>query len=204
MGAFTRCMSKTRQTKNPVKCGVKTLTEALHKSAANMIRNQPSQNPAGQQRPEAVYGRSSLEKQPELSTSPSARGPPWCCHLPRSHAPSSPLQEPRPCRSLKRSTLVGVETSSRAATANGSVSAPLGAPSQGNGVISPIWLLPGKPALSPKQGTGPALSPKQGAGLALCPKKGAGPSHAHLGPRSASPGPRAAEEGKAGAENSSD
>ena len=34
---FMRCMSKTQQTGKTVKCGVKTLREALHKSAGNMI-----------------------------------------------------------------------------------------------------------------------------------------------------------------------
>lgn len=183
---------------SPVKCGVKTLTEALHKSAGNMIRT-------------SLLRTLQVNGGPKPSTEgPARRNSQSSARAPRQggrHGAVTcpvPMRPPRPCRSLKRSTLLRVETSSRAATANGSVSAPLGAPSQGNGVISPIWRLLGKPALSPKQGTGPALSPKQGAGLALCPKKGAGPSHAHLGLRSASPGPRAAEEGKAGAENSSD
>lgn len=172
------------------------LTEALHKALANMIRNQPSQNPAGQQRPEAVYGRSSLEKQPELSTSPRARAamvlspaPFPCAFL--APAGALALQE-----LLKCSTLAGVKPAAGRPLANGSVSAPPRAPSCGNASFLLFGCLPGS-RLSACQAQARLLARAGlGAGLASSSKKGAGPSHAHLGPRSAQPGPRAAERGR--------
>lgn len=173
--------------KNPVKCGVKTLTEALHKSAANMIRNQPSE-PCRSTEARPCLRKVQPGETARAQHGPRQGGPLWCCHLPRSHAPSfSPLQEPRPA---------GASPSADSSEWKPAAGRPLQtaaclrsrSPFPGKRVISPIWLLPGKPASAQSRAQARLLA-RQGAGLALCPKEGRRARPMHTCPRPPAPGP---------------
>lgn len=115
--------------------------------------------------PKPSHGRSSLRNSQSSHLS-SAVGARWCCHLPRPMR--SALQEPSSARSP-----AGVETSSRAATANGSVvHASLEPLPRETRPFSPYLAAPGEAASaqsraqarpSPEAGRGPGALPSRRA-----------------------------------------
>lgn len=99
MGAFTRCMSKTQQTKKPAECGVKTVKEAAHKSTGNAIRTSLLRALQIDRDPKPPAEGSVSRKGQSSARAPrqGEHGGAVTCLV--------PTRLPRPCRSLKLSTL---------------------------------------------------------------------------------------------------
>ena len=99
MGAFTRCMSKTQQTKKPAECGVKTLKEAPHKSTGNATRTSLLRALKIDRAPKPP-----TEGSVSRNSQDSARAPQQGDHC-GAVTCLVPMSPPRPCRSLKPLTL---------------------------------------------------------------------------------------------------